>query len=74
MVEILKIWFVLNCIVWMFILIFDGGCSIINPVVIYKHIKVNWFGAAFISLVCHILFPLVAVPYWIYKLFTVGRK
>lgn len=48
--------------------------SFVNPMVIYKKIKVNWFGAWFLAIVFNIMLPAVAIPYWIYKICTVGRK
>ena len=50
-----------------------GFFSFVNPIVIYDNVPVNWFGAICLSIVLNILFPVVALPYWIYKLFTVGR-
>lgn len=47
--------------------------SFVNPIVIYKNIKVNWFGAWLLAIVCNICLPVVAIPYWVYKLCTVGR-
>ena len=52
----------------------DGAnFSFVNPIVIYDNIKVNWFGAWFLAIVLNILLPGVSIPYWIYKIFTVGR-
>ena len=54
---------------------YDGnGFAWLNPVFIYRHIKVNWFGAIFLALLGNISIPGIAVIYWIYKLCTVGRK
>ena len=56
------------------LLCIDGAnFSYVNPKVIYNNIKVNWFGAWFIAIVSNIALPIIAIPYWIYKLFTVGR-
>ena len=68
---------VLNCGVLFIILVpmcGVGNFSFVNPKVIYKNIKVNWFGAWLLAVIFNILLPLVAIPYWIYKLCTVGRK
>lgn len=52
----------------------DGAdFSFVNPRVIYDNIKVNWFGAWLLSIVLNILLPAIAIPYWIYKICTVGR-
>lgn len=47
--------------------------SFVNPIVIYNNIKVNWFGAWLLAIVCNVGLPAVAIPYWIYKICTVGR-
>lgn len=77
MAEILGIWIVMNVII-LFIIIMESAegvnCSFVNPIVIYKNIKVNWFGAWLLAIVFNISFPLAAIPYWIYKICTVGRK
>lgn len=52
--------------------IFQNGYF--NPVSVYKKIKVNWFGAWFIAILCNIFFPLVALAYWFYGLLTIGRE
>ena len=52
----------------------DGtNLSFVNPIVIYDNIKVNWFGAWLLAIVCNVGLPIVAIPYWIYKICTVGR-
>ena len=48
--------------------------SFVNPFVIYKNIKMNWFGTILLTIIFNIMFPLIAVLYWLYKLVTVGRK
>lgn len=48
--------------------------SFVNPFVIYKNIKMNWFGTILLAIIFNIMFPLIAVLYWFYKLVTVGRK
>ena len=45
-----------------------------NPKVIYKNIKVNWFGAYFLATVAFICMTPAAIIYWFYKLCTVGRR
>lgn len=44
-----------------------------TPSSVYKNIKVNWFGAWFIAIACHMCFPVLALFYWIKVLFTLGR-
>lgn len=70
-------WGILNGMV-LFILLLscaDGAnFSFVNPIVIYKNIRVNWFGAWALSILLNILLPAIAIPYWIYKICTVGRK
>lgn len=51
--------------------IFQNGYF--NPVSVYKRIKVNWFGAWFIAILCNICFPVVALSYWFYGLCKIGR-
>lgn len=45
-----------------------------NPRAIYRNRRVNYFGCAMLTLLAHILSPLVAFCYWFYVLCTVGRK
>ncbi len=73
---ILGTWIAINAIALfiLFVTFADGAdFSFVNPKVIYNNIKVNWFGAWSLAIVCNILFPTVAIPYWIYKICTVGR-
>ena len=66
---------VANILVWFFIASADEfNPSFVNPIVIYNDIKVNWFGAWLLAIVCNVALPSVAIPYWIYKICTVGRK
>ena len=48
--------------------------SFVNPFVIYKNIKVNWAGCIILTIIFNVVFLAVSIPYWIYKLFTIGRK
>ena len=52
----------------------DVGLAWLNPIFLYKNIKVNKFGAGFIAFIGNVLFPPFAVVYWLCKLCTVGRK
>ena len=52
----------------------NGNFSFVNPIVIYEHVRVNWFGAILICILLNLLLPAISIPYWIYKLVTVGRS
>ena len=74
--ELLFLWVILNGFVLFVIAILcveGANFSFVNPIVIYNKIKVNWFGAYILAIIFNMLFPIIAIPYWIYKLFTVGR-
>ena len=45
---------------------------IFNPIQLYDNTHLNHFGAWFLALFACLVFPLLSIPYWIYKLFTVG--
>ena len=76
---ILVVWIVMNILAPFIILFctndeYDVGFRFVNPLFIYEQVKVNWFGCILITVILHILLPVVAVLYWLYKLCTVGRK
>lgn len=54
------------------------GFEFVNPIFIYKHNRVNWFGAIMVCLVYSLICPIVTICYWVYKFIyficTVGRK
>ena len=50
------------------------GLEFINPLFIYKHSKVNWFGALVLALFYSMLCPIGTLCYWFYKICTIGRK
>lgn len=52
----------------------SNGFEFVNPVFIYKHNHVNWFGAVVVCLLYSLICPVGTVCYWFYKLCTVGRK
>ena len=52
----------------------NNGFAWINPFFIYRHAKVNWFGASFLALIANASIPCYAIIYWFYKLCVVGRK
>lgn len=75
---IFVMWIVLN-IAMLFLFVATGafhdyGFTWLNPLFIYKHIDVNWFGASLLALVGNVIFVPYAILYWFYKLCTVGRK
>lgn len=78
MIETLLLpWIAINIIVLFAIFVFSTGganFSFVNPIVIHNNIKVNWFGAIALAVIFNVLLPAVSIPYWIYKIFTVGRK
>jgi hypothetical protein len=51
-----------------------SGFNFLNPVEFYKNIKVNLFGAFFVTFIFNALLAPYAIIYWIYKLCTVGRR
>ena len=75
---IFVIWVILN-ITMFFLFVMTGAFSDygfvwLNPLFIYKHIDVNWFGALLLTLVANVIFVPYAILYWFYKVCTVGRK
>jgi hypothetical protein len=52
----------------------DAGFAWLNPRFIYRHARVNWFGAIFLALIANAILPVIAIVYWFYKLCTIGRK
>lgn len=50
------------------------GWEFVNPLYIYKHNHVNWFGAIVVALLYNLLCPAAALLYWFYKLCVVGRR
>ena len=45
-----------------------------NPIVKYKEGNLNWFGTIVVTIVVTIILMPMAIIFWIYKLFTVGRR
>ena len=50
------------------------GLEFVNPVFVYKHNRVNWFGAIMVAFAYGLICPIATLIYWFYKLCTVGRK
>lgn len=75
--EILIIFFLLwNFVGWVIsaVCIYGEGFEYVNPIWIYNHYHVNYFGAAMIFIFYNLLCPIGSICYWFYKLCTVGRK
>ena len=69
--------YALLAIVEIFILVpvCDMDLSILNPIRNYNEwCRINWFGISVITIILNIICLPWAICYWIYKLFTVGRK
>lgn len=49
------------------------GLDYLNPIYIYKHVKVNWFGCIWLTLLVNLMCPPLTVAYWFYNLCIVGR-
>ena len=50
------------------------GVEFVNPIWIYKHYKVNYFGCLMMTILYNLVCPMLSFCYWFYKLCTVGRK
>ena len=50
------------------------GIEFVNPFFVYKHNKVNWFGAIMVASFYGLICPIATLCYWFYKLCTIGRK
>lgn len=50
------------------------GVEFVNPIWIYKHYKVNYFGCLMMTILYNLVCPMISFCYWFYKLCTVGRK
>lgn len=86
MVKILVLWNVIGSLIWFTMRTFtldsdftgavgtSKGCEFVNPFFVYKHNKVNWFGALVLALFYSMLCPIGTLCYWFYKICTIGRK
>ena len=86
MVKILVLWSLVGFLIWVVMLTsancagFTGavgkskGYEFVNPFFVYKHNKVNWFGALVLALFYSMLCPIGTLCYWFYKICTIGRK
>ena len=52
----------------------DSLFDFFNPCWIYNHVRVNIIGCILLTIFVHILCPIFAIGYWIYKICTIGRK
>ena len=53
---------------------YSSGIEFVNPLIIYKRTRVNWFGAFFLATLYGVMCPVATFIYWLYKLCTVGRR
>lgn len=67
-------WVVLGSCFNVQVIRYSSGIEFVNPSVIYKQTRVNWFGAFFLATLYGIMCPIGTAGYWLYKLCTVGRK
>ena len=76
------VWSIVGFVMWLVlgscfnvqVIRYAFGIEFVNPLVIYKQTKVNWFGAFFLATLYGMMCPICAAGYWLYKLCTVGRK
>ena len=54
--------------------LFEGYLGLVNPAFVYKHFKLNWFGATVVATLCGLVCPIATALYWFCKLCTVGRE
>lgn len=69
-IVVLIIWHIFG---FMVALCFDSF-DYVNPMWIYKNTNVNVFGAFLLTIFFNMICPIASLCYWIYKLFTVGRR
>ncbi len=68
------VWIVLGACFHIQVIEYSFGIEFVNPLVIYKQTRVNWFGAFFLATLYGLVCPIATIGYWFYKLCTVGRK
>ena len=57
------------------VVIFKLDSEIFDPIINYRRWrKINWFGVIMGTIFLHIIFPVLAIFYWGYRLVTTGRK
>ena len=52
----------------------SDGIEFVNPAFVYKHNRVNWFGACVVAFFYSLICPIATVGYWFYKLCVIRRK
>lgn len=50
------------------------GFELLNPIFIYRQLRINYFGVFLITLFMNALCPVASFGYWLYKLCTVRRR
>jgi hypothetical protein len=76
------LWHIAGFVVWLMlggwfnvqVIKYSFGIEFVNPLVIYKQTRVNWFGAILLAMTYGVMCPVATFIYWLYKLCTVGRK
>ena len=68
------VWIVLGACFDIQVIKYSSGIEFVNPLVIYKQTRVNWFGAFFLATLYGVICPIATFIYWLYKLCTVGRR
>lgn len=69
--------FLLNLVVALFItacMPYGADFTFVNPFVLYKHVRANWFGIGLLTIILNVCLPIISIPYWFYKICTVGRS
>ena len=75
------LWHIVGFVMWLVlggcfnvqVIKYASGIEFVNPLVIYKQTRVNWFGAILLAMIYGIMCPIATLIYWLYKLCTVGR-
>lgn len=83
MIDIIILWQILGGVVLAFMAMQYGPCGavyqsdgieFVNPAFVYKHNRVNWFGACVVAFFYSLICPIATIGYWFYKLCVIGRK
>lgn len=83
MISIIILWQIFGGAIFIGMMFQDGPCGavyqsegieFVNPAFIYKHNRVNWFGACVVALIYSLICPVATIGYWFYKLCVIGRK
>lgn len=68
------LWIILGACFNVQVIEYSFGIEFVNPLIIYKRTRVNWFGAILLAMIYGVMCPVATFIYWLYKLCTVGRK